>query len=271
MRKGSYRLGEAFGIGVYVHWSFLLLLAYVVFSTLSAGAGWAIAVNGVIFVCAVFACVTLHEFGHALAARRYGIETHDITLLPIGGVARLMELPRTPKQELVIALAGPAVNVVIAGVLSLVFVLLGKPQPGALAALSSDTAILYGLIYANIVLVVFNMIPAFPMDGGRVFRALVAMKKGMLPATEVAAKLGKFFAVLMFVGSFYWTPFLLLTAAFVWFAGQQELMAVRMRYAPPPIDPIEAMLRRSFGGFVMPDASVPPGEPRPVRGRVVEP
>jgi len=267
--KGSYRLGQAFGIGVFVHWSFALLLGYVLISLLMEGAGLTIALNGVVFVLAVFACVTLHEFGHALAARRYGIGTHDITLLPIGGVARLQRMPDDPRQELVIAIAGPAVNVAIAALLSLVAFMIGTPAPGALVALSSDTALLYGLIYANIVLVVFNMIPAFPMDGGRVLRALLAMKKGMLPATEIAAKLGKLFAVAMFVAAFFWTPFLFITAVFVYVAGEAELQSVRQRYLPAS-NPMEEMLRRGLGGFAVPHGGVYRGEPKQVRGRVVE-
>jgi Zn-dependent protease len=270
MRKGSYRLGEAFGIGVYVHWSFGLLLAYVLLSTLSAGAGWVLALNSIVFVLAVFACVTLHEYGHALAARRYGIETHDITLLPIGGVARLKSLPDDPKEELVIALAGPAVNVVIAAVLLVVSVVLGKGFPGqGVVALTSDAAILHGLIFANGMLVVFNMIPAFPMDGGRVLRALLAMKKGMLPATEFAAKLGKVFAVVMFFMAFVSTPFFFLTAAFLWIAGQQELMHVRHRFAPQG-SAVEQAMRQAMASFMMPSPEEPPGELKRVRGRVVE-
>ena len=270
MRKGSYRLGEAFGIGVYVHWSFGLLLAYVLLTTLSAGAGWVLALNSIVFVLAAFACVTLHEYGHALAARRYGIETHDITLLPIGGVARLKSLPDDPREELVIAVAGPAVNVVIAGVLSLVSVVLGKGVPGPVSAFTSDAAILHGLIYTNVALVVFNMIPAFPMDGGRVLRALLAMKKGMLPATEFAAKLGKIFAVLMFVAAFSSTPFFFLTAVFLWVAGQQELMHVRQRFAPPQTNAMEQAMRQAMASFMVPDPGDPPSEMKRVRGRVVE-
>lgn len=267
--KGSLRLGQAFGIGVFVHWSFALLLAYVVLSALFAGAGIAVAFNGLVFVCAVFACVVLHEFGHSLAARRYGIGTHDITLLPIGGVARLMRMPDDPKQELVIAIAGPAVNVAIAAMLSLFAVVLGKPPAAELVGLSSGTAILYGLIWANAILVVFNLIPAFPMDGGRVFRALVAMRRGMLPATELAVRVGKFFAAAMFVAAFFVNPFLFLTAAFVYVAGEAELRAIRQRFLDAG-DSAEQIMRRAMAAFGVADGFVLRDEPKPVRGRVID-
>lgn len=273
--KGSYRLGQAFGIGIFVHWSFALLLIYVLASTLVTGAGLVVAFNSVVFVLAVFACVVLHELGHSLAARRYGIGTHDITLLPIGGLARLKAIPEDPKQEMVIAVAGPAVNVVIAAVLGLIAFLMGPPSAGALLTLSSDVALLHALIVANIILVVFNMIPAFPMDGGRVLRALLAMKKGHLPATEIAAKLGKVFAVLMFLAAFKLTPFLFVTAVFIYIAGQAELNAVRQRHLAAQ-DPMQEMMRRAMAAFSLEAGQPMPGapvrdEPKPVRGRVIDP
>jgi Zn-dependent protease len=270
--RGSYRLGQAFGIGVFVHWSFALLLGYVVLSTLDSGAGWVVALNSAIFVLAVFGCVLLHEFGHSLAARRYGIGTHDITLLPIGGVARLESIPEDPKQELVIAVAGPAVNVVIAAVLVLLAVVFKVPVPVTGMAMVSDAALLHGLISANIILVVFNMIPAFPMDGGRVFRAFVAMRKGTLPATEIAAKLGKVMAVLMCVGAIYLkAPFLFLTAAFVFLAGHGELQAVRARHQRRG-EPMRAMMNRAMAAFSVGEGVTPEAgdEMRKARGRVVE-
>jgi len=266
--KGSYRIGEAFGIGIFMHWSFPLLLIYVLFSSL--GGGVVMAFNAVVFVLAVFGCVLLHELGHSLAARRYGIGTHDITLLPIGGVARLMRLPDEPRQELVIAIAGPAVNLGIAAVLSLVVFILGDPPPSGLAALTSDTAIMYGLISANLILIVFNMIPAFPMDGGRVLRALLAIKKGMVPATEIAANLGKIMAVMMFVGAFYLSPVLFITAVFIYVAGEAELQSMR-RNDPGRENSIDAVMRRLSGAFAVRDGFVYREEPRKVRGRVIDP
>ena len=281
--RGSYRLGTAFGIGVFVHWSFAILVGYVLFTTLSAGAGWVIAFNSVVFVLAVFGCILLHELGHSLAARRYGIGTHDITLLPIGGVARLERIPEEPKQELVIAVAGPAVNVVIAAVLSLVAVVFRIPAPQTAMAMFSDAAIIHGLIYTNIVLVIFNMLPAFPMDGGRVLRAFLAMRHGMLPATETAVKVGKVMALIMALSVFYHgNIFIFFIAGFVFIAGAAELQAVRMRHTAPG-DQLREMMQRMMGAFGGAggeggEGGVPPGppeagggsEPRPVSGRVVE-
>ena len=269
--RGSYRLGSAFGIGVFVHWSFALLIGYVLWATLGSGAGAVIAFNSVVFVLLVFGCVLLHELGHSIAARRYGIGTHDITLLPIGGVARLERMPDDPKQELVIALAGPAVNVVIAATLSLLAVIFGVAPPQSAMALFSDSAILYGLIYTNVVLVLFNLLPAFPMDGGRVLRALLAMRRGPLQATEIAAAIGKGMAVLMFVGGFVWNPFLFLTAAFVFLAGEAERQAVRARYRRR-VDPMRDFMERAMAAFAVRDGVTPEsrGEPRRVRGRVID-
>jgi Zn-dependent protease len=241
----SLRLGTAFGIGVYVHWTFLLLLLFIVYMARAGGA--AAAVYAVTLVLAIFGCVVLHEFGHALMARRFGIGTRDITLLPIGGVARLERPIEQPGAELAIALAGPAVNVVIAAVLLLILRSTGTPltgrnlfgalslePPPGVEALPFAIRLLLALLAANGVLALFNLIPAFPMDGGRVLRALLALVVGPLPATEVAALLGTVFAVLLaawgvvglvVVGN----PLTLLVALFVYLAGQQELAAVRHR------------------------------------------
>ncbi len=231
--KNSLRLGSAFGIGIFVHWTFALLPLWVVTSILSGGYGFAAAVGAVVFIFAVFGCIVLHELGHSLAARHYGIPTRSITLLPIGGVAQLDRMPTNPKQELVIALAGPLVNVFIAGfllIISYAFGWLGSVT-GLMtsAAFTSVSGLIGSLIVVNAFLVLFNMLPAFPMDGGRVFRALLAMKKGFLPATEMAAKVGKIlsFALGIYAVFFLQQPFLAVLAVFVWFAGEAELRHAR--------------------------------------------
>ncbi len=181
----------------------------------------------------VFACVLAHEFGHALTARAFGIPTHDITLLPIGGLARLARLPDKPVQELVIALAGPAVNVVIAGAL----LLLVPVQ--SIAELSQNPALILGghlienLLVANVVLVLFNMLPAFPMDGGRVLRSLLAMRTSHLRATEIAARVGRWMALLFIVAGLWWMHIeLCLVGIFVLLAGTGELFDARRRAMP---------------------------------------
>ncbi len=221
--SGSMRLGTFSGIPVYVHWTFLLLLGFVALSQLVATGSLMVALSGVAFVAMIFACVVLHEFGHALAARRFGIGTRDVTLLPIGGIARLDRMPTNPGQELRVALAGPAVNLGIAALLG-IWLLMTSPGPygGYFAS---------RLLSVNLALVAFNMLPAFPMDGGRVLRALLAKRIGHLDATEIAAKIGRGLAVVFGIVGLLWNPMLILIAVFVWFgAGQEAAMARRREW-----------------------------------------
>jgi len=216
--RNSLRLGTLFDIPVYLHWTFFLLLAFVAFSrAFVAGAGAAL--GGVLFVSAIFGCVVLHEFGHALAARRYGIRTRDVTLLPIGGVARLERMPDDPRHELVVALAGPAVNVAIAGLL------------GAWLFVTGGGTFTAQLLSVNLALVVFNMLPAFPMDGGRVLRALMARRMSYVHATDLAATIGRGMAVVFGIAGVFLNPMLILIAIFVWTGAGQEARMVRQRAA----------------------------------------
>jgi Zn-dependent protease/CBS domain-containing protein len=223
----SWRLGRMLGVDVYVHVTFLLLLGFIGVVHGWAGGSVTAAVTGVLFFSGIFLCVLLHEFGHVLAARRYGIKTKDITLLPIGGLARLERIPDKPAQELIVALAGPAVNVVIAAGLALGLWLGGGPPLTSVSMAGGN--LLERLLLANLFLVAFNLIPAFPMDGGRVLRALLAMRLSHVRATRIAAALGKGMAVLFgFVGLFT-NPMLLLIAVFVWIGAAQEAAAVEMK------------------------------------------
>jgi Zn-dependent protease len=229
--KWSWKIGELAGIGIYLHATFLILLGWVLLSHLVSGYTLTAALLGLLFMVAIFACIVLHELGHALAARKYGIPTRDITLLPIGGVARLERMPDDPKQELVVALAGPAVNVLIAFSIYLWFNITQKviPLEALGVAVGSFAARIF---YANIFLVIFNLIPAFPMDGGRVLRALLAMKLDYTRATQIAATIGQGLAFLFgFVGLFSSNPFLLFIAFFVWIGAAQEGSMVQMRSA----------------------------------------
>lgn len=241
--KWSVKLGRYFGIDVYIHLTFLLLLAFVGITQWLAVRNIGAAVGSILFFLSVFLCVLLHEFGHALAARQYGIRTRDIIMLPIGGVARLGRMPEKPTQELWVALAGPLVNVVIAGGLFLGLNLRGIWDSfGSISAANGNW--IERLFAINLFLVVFNLLPAFPMDGGRVLRALLAMRMPYARATRAAASVGQAMAVLFgFVGLFV-NPMLLLIALFVWIGASQEASAVEMKSAFSGANVRDAMLTR---------------------------
>jgi Zn-dependent protease/CBS domain-containing protein len=228
--KWSFRLLEVAGIGIFVHWTFLLLIGWIVFAQVSAGDSAAVVVTGVGFVLALFACVVLHELGHALTARVFGVKTRDITLLPIGGVARLERIPEAPFQEFLVAIAGPAVNVAIAALLFVILVLLGTLEELSRVRLVGGS-FLAKLMWVNVGLVAFNLLPAFPMDGGRVLRALLATRMPRVKATHVAASVGQAVAILfaiaglMIPGMFM----LLFIALFVYLGAQGEAQATEVR------------------------------------------
>jgi Zn-dependent protease len=239
--KWSVRIGRFADVDVYMHYTFLLLVGWFAFINWRQGQSISAAVAGVALILAIFLCVVLHEYGHALMARRYGIKTRDIILLPIGGVARLERLPDKPMQELWVALAGPAVNV---AVVILVFAWLQitaglKP----LQNLYEATGPFLGQLLAiNIFMVVFNMIPAFPMDGGRVLRALLATRKNYARATRIAASIGQATAVLFGVVGIFYNPILLVIAVFVWIGAAQEAGMTQMKSAIEGIPVREAMV-----------------------------
>jgi Zn-dependent protease/predicted transcriptional regulator len=223
--KWSWQVGTFFGITVHVHATVLLLLAALLVLPMTTGGTLASAFNEVAFVALAFSCVVLHEFGHALTARHFGVKTRDITLYPIGGIARLERIPRDPHQEFWIALAGPAVNVVIAVVLLAAF--------GTRAPLTWDleghvhTSLPIRLMWVNATLAAFNLLPAFPMDGGRVLRAYLAERMNYLRATQLAAHVGQGMALLFgFVGLVY-NPMLLFVAFFVFVGAGEEANSVQ--------------------------------------------
>ncbi|NJD20508.1 MAG: site-2 protease family protein [Gemmatimonadetes bacterium] len=226
--KWSWKLGRFFGIDVYVHATFLLLIGWIVLTHWMASRSVSATMVGVGFMLLVFGSVLLHEFGHALAARRYGIPTRDITLLPIGGLARLERMPEDPRQELWVALAGPAVNVVIAAVLYLWLASSGLMAPWADVSVTAGP-LLERLLIANVWLVGFNLLPAFPMDGGRVLRALLATRMEYTRATQVAAMVGQGMALLFGLVGLVSNPFLLFIAFFVWIGAAQEAGMVQMK------------------------------------------
>ncbi|MCE0504948.1 site-2 protease family protein [Roseivivax sp. GX 12232] len=222
----SFRIGRLLGSELRVHATFFLLLLWIGVSAWGSGGPAAAALN-ITFILLLFACVLAHEFGHALMARRYGIRTPDITLLPIGGLARLERMPERPGQEIAVALAGPAVNVGIALVLWLAGF---GPMTQATDLGGTLAGLMGGLLSVNILLVIFNMIPAFPMDGGRVLRGVLAIFLPRLRATRYAVRLGQGLAVLFAAYALWTGSFLLgLVALFVFFAGNAELTEMRAR------------------------------------------
>lgn len=226
----SFKIARIAGIDVRIHATFFLLLAFLG-SAYGRQGGASAAIAGIIFTCLVFGCVLLHEFGHALAARRYGIRTPDITLLPIGGVARLDRMPDHPMQEVVVAIAGPLVNVAIAAVLWIYLTVSGGMSE--LSTLGHFGASLpMRLLVVNIGLVVFNLIPAFPMDGGRILRAVLAMRMEYTRATNIAASIGQACAFAFGLWALLqqpMNPMLVLVAVFVYFGAASEASMAEMK------------------------------------------
>lgn len=240
--KWSWKLGRFAGIDVRVHATFLILLAWIAIAGYQALGTAGGALGEVVFVLALFASVVLHEYGHALTARRYGVATREITLLPIGGVAQLDHIPADPRQELAIAAAGPAVTVGLVIVLWLILAAIGG-RSDAGAALDMHSAFLSRLLWANIVLAVFNVIPAFPMDGGRILRALLATRMDYTRATRIAAEIGKLFALVFGVIGLFTNPWLVLIALFVWVGAAGESAAVQTRSMVEGV-PVERVMIR---------------------------
>lgn len=239
----SWQIAKVSGIPIRVHWTFFLLLGWVAIESAGTGGGALAVASGVGFILALFFCVVLHELGHALVAQRFGVPTFDITLLPIGGVARLQRIPEQPGQELAIAVAGPAVNVVIVAILWLIGVRPGTVQVDGTDVL--EVSMLTKLMLVNIMLVVFNLLPAFPMDGGRVLRALLAFKLNYVDATRIAASVGQMMAFLFgMLALASHNPMLFLVALFVWMGAQGEAGMVRQRSLMTGSRVRDAMLTR---------------------------
>jgi len=217
----------------------LLLIAWLAFGYYSEG-GSAAALGRVIFILLLFVCVVLHEFGHAFAAKGFGINTPDITLLPIGGVARLERMPEEPLQELVIAMAGPAVNVVIALALALTIDWHAVMEPRVVESPNLGLQ----LLAMNVWLLLFNLLPAFPMDGGRVLRALLAIRMPYARATQIAANVGQGFAFMFgFAGLLIPNPFLIFIALFVYIGASQEAALAQMKDVSRRFPVSSAMVR----------------------------
>lgn len=263
--KWSWRAGTVFGIAVYIHWTFVILLGWIALAHVQSEGTVLQFVVGLVSIIVLFGVVLLHELGHCLTARRFGIQTKDITLLPIGGLARLERMPDKPWQEFWVAIAGPAVNVALAlGAYILLQVRNGHgliPQ-----TLGFETSPLEQFYTVNIYLVLFNLLPAFPMDGGRVLRALLASRLEYAQATRIAAGIGQGMSLIfVFAGVVTGNFMLLFIALFVWLGAEGEAsMAqvksvlgdarvkdaiIRQFRALSPDDPLSAAVEDIFSGF----------------------
>lgn len=228
--RWSWTIARIRGIDVNIHATFLILLAWIAFADYEAVHTASAAVIGILLTLAVFASVVLHEFGHALTAARFGVGTRSITLLPIGGVARLERLPDRPSEEMIIAIAGPAVTVAIIVALYLVLVIAGvSTVPGNEPF--GPWSFVAQVLWINVVLAVFNLLPAFPMDGGRVLRGALARQMTFERATEIAARTGKVFALLFALFGLFIVnnPFLVIIAVFVWLSAAAEANAAQLK------------------------------------------
>ncbi len=238
----SLNIGRVAGTMVRIHLTFLLFLAWI-FAASYAQGGAATAWDTLLFMVLLFLCVLLHEFGHIFTARAFGVTTPYVTLLPIGGVAQLERIPEEPWQEFLVAIAGPLVNVAI----TLLLVFIGGAHLTTSAAAAVDNmqiAMIDRLAAVNLFLALFNLIPAFPMDGGRVLRAALASKLGYVRATEIAAAIGQFVAfALGFIGLMY-NPILIFIAIFVYLAASSEAHMVALRAASRGVPVSYAMMTK---------------------------
>lgn len=239
--KWSWKVFRLAGIDVYVHATFFILILWIGLSYWMLVGTLTAVFNGIAFILALFACVVLHEFGHALTARKFGIRTLHITLLPIGGVAAMEHMPDDPKQEILVALAGPAVNFVIAAVFWFWLTVSGALVPIDELSLI-DGPFLQRLMVINIMLAVFNLVPAFPMDGGRVLRAALALRMDHNSATQIAARIGQGLALCLGLLGLLYNPFLIFIAFFVWIGAMAEASVENVRASLNGLSVARAML-----------------------------
>jgi Zn-dependent protease/predicted transcriptional regulator len=221
--KLSLYLGSYRNVKVFIHWTFSLLLLWIIISNMRQGMPALDILWIIIFVLALFVCVVLHEFGHALAAQKYGIQTKDIVLYPIGGIARLEKLPEDPKQELWVAIAGPLVNIGLFIILSVFLSFKGFDMESLEVIKIEPSTILLYLASANLILAIFNLIPAFPMDGGRILRAILAIRLPRAKATQIAGGIGQFLAIFFIFFGLFNNPILVLIGIFIFLGAAAEV------------------------------------------------
>jgi Zn-dependent protease/CBS domain-containing protein len=225
--KNSLFIGRIAGIKIFIHWTFPLIILWIIFANSRQGMTAAQTTWTILFVLALFICVILHELGHALAAKKYHIKTKDITLLPIGGVARMESMPENPRHELVVALAGPAVNVLIFFILYAALSLVKVPWDFSTVTYINADNFFLNLALLNIWLALFNLIPAFPMDGGRVLRALLALRMNRMSATRIAARIGQALAIVFVFAGILFNPFLIFIGLFIFLGAAAEAEQVQ--------------------------------------------
>ncbi len=246
-RSSGWKIAQVAGIPVYIHWTFWLLVAWIIASSLlTTGFSWVALGYRLLTVLGLVLSVILHEFGHAWAARLFGIRTRDITMYPFGGIASIEKIPEKPLHELIIAIAGPLVSFLITGTISLYLILTqasALDQPWDLEFTSFSFQDYLGLLaQMNVVLALFNLLPAFPMDGGRVLRAFLAWRLPYTKATQVATSIGQAFAVLFALLGILFNPVLILIAFFIWVAASQEKNAVEERTSMESLSAQDAIM-----------------------------
>lgn len=222
--KGSFKLGKVSGIGIFIHWTFTLLILFIIFMNYKSGQNVTQIIWSVVFILCIFVTVLLHELGHALAAKNYNIKTKDITLLPIGGLARLERLPEKPSEELIVAFAGPLVNIMLAFITG-IFITIPDTSEQLMAELSNGVNadnFFLNFFLVNFWLALFNLIPAFPMDGGRILRALLSFKLQRHVATRISARIGQLLAMGFIIFGFFTSPLLVFIGIFVIIGAQVE-------------------------------------------------
>lgn len=239
--KWSFKIAEIAGIKIQVHLTFLIIVAWFALAYWQMDGSLRSVLEGVSFILALFFCVVLHELGHALTARKFGIKTRSISLLPIGGVAAIEKMPDDPREEILIALAGPVVSLGIALGLWMLLTI-----SGSLVSVEEMGVVggpfLQRLMIVNLIIAIFNLVPAFPMDGGRVFRALLSMRMETVKATRVAAGIGQFIAILFAALGLMYNPFLFLIAIFIWFGATLEAQTATMQQALSDVSAAQTML-----------------------------
>src|SRR5574340_166755 len=228
--KWSWKIARLWDVDIYMHAAYLFICAWVAYSYWMEFGKLAAVLSGILFILVLFACVVLHEYGHALMARRFGVKTRDITIYPIGGVPRLERIPEKPIEELWVALAGPAVNILIAILLAAYLIVSGTFQISSLWNVTSGSLVAR-VLAVNLTLAAFNLIPAFPMDGGRVLRALLGLRMDHLRATQIAASVGQALAFLFGFAGLFGNAGLLFIAFFVWIGAEQEAYMARFKFA----------------------------------------